>query len=87
MDVGHELFLDNFYTSVPLAKALLKRKTMLCGTLHRNRKHIPDSVESAKLKKGEIVRRRNGQIVVLKWHDKRDVLMLTTFHDGHVKTK
>ena len=84
MDVGHELFVDNFYTSVPLAKALLKRKTLLCGTLRRSRKHIPDSVVSAKLKKGEVIRRRNGQIVVLKWYDKRDVLMLTTFHDGKI---
>ena len=51
MDVGDELFVDNFYTSVPLAKALLKRKTLLCGTLRRNRKHVPDSVVSEKLKK------------------------------------
>ena len=66
MYVGHELFVDNFYTSVPLAKALLKRTTLLCGTLRRSRKHIPDSVVSAKLKKGEVIRRRHGQIVVLK---------------------
>ena len=84
MDLGHELFVDSFYTSVPLAKALLKQKTLLCGTLQRSRKHIPDSVVSAKLKKGEVIRRRHGQIVVLKWYDKRDVLMLTTFYDGKV---
>jgi len=84
MDVGHELFVDNFYTSIPLAKALLARKTLLCGTLRRGRKHVPHSVVSAKLAKGEVIRRQNSQMVVLKWHDKRDVMMLSTFHDGQI---
>jgi len=86
MDVGHELFVDNFYTSVPLAKALLARKTLLCGTLCRGRKYIPHSVVSGKLAKGEVIRRHNSKMVVLKWHDKRDVMMLSTFHDGRSRT-
>ena len=83
-DKGHVLFTDNFYTSVPLAKKLLKRKTHLCGTLRRNRKYLPQSVVSKPLKKGEVVSRRNGDIVVTKWKDKRYVLMLSTMHHGKV---
>ena len=30
-DQGYSLYVDNFYTSVPLAKALHSRKTLLCG--------------------------------------------------------
>ena len=41
LDRGHALYVDNFYTSVPLAKALLNRKTLLCGTVRKNRKHLP----------------------------------------------
>lgn len=72
------------YNSVPLAKELVKRKTLVCGTLRRNRKFLPQAVVGTKLKKGEISRRRNERIVVIKWHDNRDVLMLSTFHTGQL---
>jgi len=51
LDRGHMLYTDNFYTSVPLAQQLLNRQTYLCGTLRKNRKHLPEAVVSAKLKK------------------------------------
>ena len=41
LDRGHALYLDNFYTSVPLAEVLLNRKTLICGTLRKNKKHLP----------------------------------------------
>jgi len=82
LDYGHVVYVDNFYTGVPLAKALLAKKTLLCGTLRRNRKHLPEAVVSAKLKTGECVSRRNGRIVVSKWRDKREVMMLSTLHTG-----
>ncbi|KAK9695310.1 Transposase IS4 [Popillia japonica] len=78
---GATLFTDNWYTSVELAENLLARNTHLVGTLRRNRKGLPVEVVSAKLKKGEIIAREKNGIVVLKWKDKRDVLMLTTKHD------
>ena len=40
LDCGHVLYADNFCTSVPLAEELLKRKTLLCGTLRKKRKHF-----------------------------------------------
>ena len=82
LDLGHVLFVDNFYTSVPLAEALLNRKTLLCGTLRKNRKHLPKKVVSTKLKKGQHIAKRKGRIVVEKWQDKREVLMLSTYHSG-----
>ena len=84
LDCGHTLFVDNFYTSFPLSQELLKRKTLLCGTLRRNRKHLPEAVVSAKLKSGQHVAHRNGRTVVMKWRDKRDVMMLSTVHTGKV---
>ena len=41
LDRGHTLYVDNFYTSVPLAEALLNRKTLICGILRKNRKQLP----------------------------------------------
>ncbi|CAB3254169.1 unnamed protein product [Arctia plantaginis] len=48
---GRTLIADNFYTSVSLAEELLKRNTYLCGTVRTNRKGLPKTVISTKLKK------------------------------------
>ena len=82
LDRGHALYVDNFYTSVPLAEALLNRKTLLCGTVRKNRKHLPKKVISTKLKKGQHIAEKKGLIVFEKWQDKREVLMLSTHHSG-----
>lgn len=81
LGAGRIIVTDNYYTSLELANFLLERQTHLIGTLRRNRKHIPKDVASKKLKKGEIIARENEKgITVLKWKDKRDVLMLSTVH-------
>lgn len=80
LDKGATLYTDNWYTSMELSKKLKNRRTHLVGTLRKNRKGIPKEVVSAKLKKGEIVGREKDGVVIFKWKDKRDVLMLTTKH-------
>ena len=80
LDQGYNLFTDNYYTSYPLAIELLHRHTILTGTLRKNRKHVSEAVKGKKLKKGECVRQRKGQVMVCKWKDKREVLMLSTKH-------
>lgn len=78
---GHTLYTDNWYTSVDLARKLLDNETHLVGTLRKNRKHIPKTVVSSKLKKGQYIARESPDgITVMKWKDKRDVLILSTKH-------
>lgn len=80
---GRTVCTDNYYTSIPLAQFLLEHKTHLVGTLRTSRKGLPSEVCGARLKKGETVARENDMgMVVMKWKDKRDVLMLSTKHDG-----
>lgn len=76
---GHELYMDNFYNSIELSKKLLQHRTHTIGTLRKNRKGNP-AILSQKLKKDEYVWRRNGQVYVSCWRDKRDVNMITTKH-------
>lgn len=76
---GRTLYIDNFYSSVALARVLLEKSTYVCGTLRSNRKENPKIVTDKKLKKGEVEGKENSEgIKVLKWKDKRNVLMLTT---------
>lgn len=85
LDSGRTLYTDNWYTSVSLSKTLLDRKTHLVGTLRANRKGNPSEVIKAKLQKGNVIARQNrDKTVVLKWKDKRDVIMLSTKHDDSV---
>ena len=76
---GVTVFADNFYSSVPLAEKLLKERTYYCGTFRKNRKHVPKSLQNAKLKKGEIVSKQNvNGVKAFNWKDKRNVLTLST---------
>lgn len=61
--------------------------THLVGTLRKNRRGNPAEVVSQKLKRGEVIARENKKgITVLKWKDKRDVLMLSTKHSAEMTT-
>ena len=45
---GYKVFLDNFYSSVPLFKELLKNGTTACGTILANRKGFPNVLKNIK---------------------------------------
>ncbi|CAH1995996.1 unnamed protein product [Acanthoscelides obtectus] len=79
LNEGRTLYIDNFYTSVQLCKALLNCKTYVCGTVRQNRKGNPPTVCKKKLRKGEVFGQQNQNgIRVMKWLDKRPVLMIST---------
>ncbi|XP_047004833.1 uncharacterized protein LOC124623086 [Schistocerca americana] len=81
LNEGRILYTDNFNTSVHLALELLERSTHLVGTVRSNRKLNPQDVVQAKLKNGERkVKESSTGVVVLKWKDKRDVLMSCAVH-------
>ena len=79
----HHVYADNYFTSVHLADALLQADTYLCGTTRATRKEFPKSLAATRLKAGESVKWTNDTGVMLcKWHDKRDVHMISTNDAG-----
>ncbi|XP_077368563.1 uncharacterized protein LOC144013470 [Festucalex cinctus] len=42
--VGHTVTCDNFFTSIPLAEQLRKKKIALVGTLRKNKKELPPAL-------------------------------------------
>lgn len=88
LDQGYHLYTDNYYTSVELAEELLSRDTYLCGTIRSNRKRLALSVtKPKKMTSGDCVYRRNDNMLLLRWYDKRPVTILSTIHSAHeVKT-
>ena len=86
-DKGYEVGTDNFYSSPALFRDLQQRGFGACGTTRRDRRGIPLTVRDAKLQRGEIVSSRDDGILSLKWRDKRDVTMLSTYNDDSIVTK
>jgi hypothetical protein len=55
LDVGHSVYMDNYYYSFDLAVKLLNRNTYCTGTLRVDRKNTPIEVKNKQSKKGETV--------------------------------
>ncbi|XP_015436732.1 PREDICTED: piggyBac transposable element-derived protein 4-like [Dufourea novaeangliae] len=81
LNKGYRIYLDNFYTSIHLAKLLCQNNTDIVGTMRINRVGIPSEIKTKKLQKNEHKVRFKDKLMVLKWKDKKDVLMLSSIHN------
>uniref|UniRef100_A0A2C9KGK8 PiggyBac transposable element-derived protein domain-containing protein n=1 Tax=Biomphalaria glabrata TaxID=6526 RepID=A0A2C9KGK8_BIOGL len=84
LDKYHEVYFDNFFSSLKLAEDLLERKTYSCATIRARRKGWP--LPKSKQKKGDLKMRQKGLIVATQWTDKRQVNILSTNSDPVMTT-
>lgn len=80
---GHILYVDNFYTSENLFKYLLENQIGACGTVRKNRVSVPDHFKTKKLKKGETDSMCKGNLMAMRFCDKKDVMFLSTIHQNN----
>lgn len=80
LDMGYCVTTDNYYTSPQLADFLVSKKTDLYGILRSNRKDLPQLV-TKKTKKGESIAFQRKKVMVMKWHDKKEICLLSTIHN------
>ena len=86
LNKGHNLYVDNWYSSPNLFKLLYNNKTGACGTVRKNRTGMPKL--ERRLNQGEVENKCDGNMLALKWKDKREVHMLSTIHDSSmIKTR
>lgn len=83
----HRLYMDNYYTGIPLFRDLEKMEIYSTGTVRTNRKGLDPRVtvkktEESKLKKNPGTTRYSsyGNMVYASWYDKRPVHMLSNCH-------
>ena len=81
---GYHLYVDNYYSSLPLFRHLYCEQTLACGTFRKNRKGFPHNLLSKRLQKGEAAFMRNEEVLAMKWRDKKDVHMMTTIHNDNL---
>jgi len=85
---GNRLFVNNFYTSVPLFLELLDNGTYATGTVVANRKYLPEGLKAERnqLQIGSYSFATSEKMTACIWRDRRDVLMLTMMHNMSVTT-
>ena len=73
LDQGHELIMDNWYSSPVLMKDLHERKTYAYGTLRSRRKHVPKEIKLTRstIKKGESQYFTCQPVLIGCWIDKK----------------
>lgn len=87
LNLGHVVFMGNWFNSPTLARYLKKNLTDVVGTLRASRKHVPTVIQKAQLREGEYVARHCGDVAVVAIQDRRRLCCLSTFHDvTQVKT-
>ncbi|KAK3761062.1 hypothetical protein RRG08_022467 [Elysia crispata] len=85
LNKGYHLFIDNWYTSVPLLEFLHGMQTMCTGTARANR--VPRELKNSKVPKGQIKSMTKGPLLTQKFEDKKTVYMKTTSHGAETVSK
>ena len=78
---GHHVYMDNFYTSPRVFADLQSRGFGACGTVRLNRRGVPPEAKEKLAKSTRRVICLPDDVLLVQWHDKRVVSLLTTIHD------
>ena len=75
---GHHCYMDNYYSSPKLYADLHSLGVGATGTLRPNRRGVPEAVKLANPPKGQSVVYHKDQLVLMKFHDRKIVHLLST---------
>lgn len=67
---GYHIFIDNFFTSLPLMTWLYSEHTFETGTIRQNKKGLPSEIK-IKFKAGEKLYKRKRNVVLLAYREKK----------------
>ena len=88
------IYMDNFYTGVPLMVDLKNRGVQACGTVRANRKGLPkskDLTKQAGMNRHQFKVAQQDDLTFCLWQDTKAVMVLSNFHDlrafGSVRRK
>jgi hypothetical protein len=84
LDKGYCLYLDNWFTSPKLVDILCTRKHVV-GTMRTNRKEFSDITKRSGLENGVTLAAFCKKQMFMKWKDRRDVVLISTFHDDSME--
>ena len=77
---NHHLYTDNFYSSCALYNHLEKHDTFGCGTIKKKNGRFPEDFKCEKWEKGTTKYLKSGNLLAVRWVDKRDVFLISNIH-------
>lgn len=77
LDEGRHVVTDNWYTSLRLATYLEDRNTTITGVV-RSGRGPPREISQLPLEKHQAIFARKGNVLIVRWEDKKDITVLTT---------
>lgn len=78
---GRNVTLDNFFTSVSLAKKLVSNNTSMVGTINKNRPELPPSSQhQGELFTTSVLKHERVTLTVYRSKPRRNVCLLSTLH-------
>jgi hypothetical protein len=84
---GCTLWIINFYNWLALAQRLKSLNTDCVGILCLHRKDVPKTIRDKKLKKGQLIAQHSSPVSILKWNDKKEVTLISTYHGEETRKK
>ena len=89
---GYHLYVDNFYTSMTLAKHLFQQRTLFTGTILENRKDFPASLKNGKQwakgkPRGTMHWERDPPVLAMQWVDNKVVSIISTASNANQKAQ
>ena len=87
---GHAVYIDSYYSGVPLANELRQNETGVCGTVNVKHRGMPWTLNKKSLplcKGDDLVFMRNGKLLAFAWHDVKRVSMLTNIYGNNCVMK
>lgn len=67
---GYHLFVDNFFSSIPLAKFLYDNSMFITGTIRRNKKGLPLVIKTNFAVGGKVYLRDDNMLLLGYWEKK-----------------
>ena len=77
---GYHVYMDNWYTSLKLFQHMECNGTAAYGTARKDRIMPPRTLRNESLKRGENAFRRSGNVMMLRYRDKKEVYFHSTIH-------
>ncbi|KAF2351878.1 PiggyBac transposable element-derived protein [Trinorchestia longiramus] len=78
---NHKVYMDNYFSSLPLMEKLKTKKILACRTIRSNRKDMPQLKDDKSLKRGQFdYRSTPSGITVYKWKDSKSVHLVSNYH-------
>ena len=85
---NRQLFFDSYFNSVQLLYQLRKQRISATGTIRSDRKYFPTELKkSEKLERGDYRYLTSNGVSIIKWMDKKEVLVASNYFDPAVSDK